>query len=144
MYAFPHLIPDHYKVACQCGGFLADEWLNQPEPDLYSGALTPSQRKVRIYPPRRVAVHNLTTTCKYLDMILKAWGNWTLFQELLVVLRGIGDRHGGLSISNIATRWVLDHPFVGAVIIGRIICLPSKRRLISVFPRRPFGTFRAH
>ncbi|KAJ8593266.1 Aldo/keto reductase [Rhizopogon salebrosus TDB-379] len=82
-----------------CGGFLADEWLDQPEPDLYSGALTPSQRK-------------------YLDMILKAWGNWTLFQELLVVLRGIGDRHGGLSISNIATRWVLDHPFVGAVIIG--------------------------
>ncbi|EIW74974.1 Aldo keto reductase [Coniophora puteana RWD-64-598 SS2] len=82
-----------------CGGFLADKWLNQPEPDLYSGTLTPSQRK-------------------YLDMILKAWGDWKLFQELLAVLRAIGDRHGGLSIANIATRWVLDHAFVGAVLVG--------------------------
>ncbi|OCH86244.1 Aldo/keto reductase [Obba rivulosa] len=82
-----------------CGGFLADEWLDRPEPDLYSGNLTPSQRK-------------------YLDMILKAWGDWQLFQSLLTVLRRIGDRHGGVSIANVATRWVLDHPFVGAVIIG--------------------------
>src|SRR5262245_5947560 len=56
---------------------------------------------------------------QYLDMILKAWGHWDLFQELLAVLRLIGDRHGGLSIANIATRWVLDHPVVGAVIIGK-------------------------
>jgi len=82
-----------------CGGFLADKYLNAPEPDLYSGTLTPSQRK-------------------YLDMILKAWGDWQLFQSLLTVLRDIGDRHGGLSIANIATRWVLDHSFVGAVLIG--------------------------
>ncbi len=51
-------------------------------------------------------------------MILRAWGDWPLFQSLLAVLRGIGDRHGGVSISNVAVRWVLDHPFVGAVIIG--------------------------
>jgi aryl-alcohol dehydrogenase-like predicted oxidoreductase len=56
---------------------------------------------------------------QYLDMILKAWGHWDLFQELLTVLHTIGDRHGGLSIANIATRWVLDHPVVGAVIIGK-------------------------
>ncbi|KAJ6600165.1 NADP-dependent oxidoreductase domain-containing protein [Mycena sp. CBHHK59/15] len=83
-----------------CGGFLADRWLDQPEPDLYSGQLTPSQRK-------------------YLDMIVKAWGNWALFQSLLKTLRTIADRHGdGVSISNIATRWVLDQPCVGAVVIG--------------------------
>ncbi|KAF9494682.1 Aldo/keto reductase [Pleurotus eryngii] len=82
-----------------CGGFLADKWLDQPQPDLYSGQLTPSQRK-------------------YLDMITRAWGNWDLFQDLLHVLRLIGDRHGNVSISNVATRWVLDHPWVGAVIIG--------------------------
>lgn len=51
-------------------------------------------------------------------MIVKAWGDWTMFQTLLVLLRTIGDRHGGKSIANIATRWVLDHDFVGAVIIG--------------------------
>ena len=51
-------------------------------------------------------------------MILKAWGDWPLFQELLAVLRLIGDRHGGVSVANVATRWVLDQPAVGAVIIG--------------------------
>ncbi|TFY54946.1 hypothetical protein EVG20_g9499 [Dentipellis fragilis] len=82
-----------------CGGFLADAWLQQPEPDPYSGALTPSQRK-------------------YLDVIMKAWGDWPLFQELLGVLRSVGDRHDGASIANVAARWVLDHPFVGAVLVG--------------------------
>ncbi|KAJ7894805.1 NADP-dependent oxidoreductase domain-containing protein [Mycena leptocephala] len=82
-----------------CGGFLADRWIGEPEPDPYSGSFNPSQRK-------------------YLDMIIKAWGTWALFQDLLRVLRDIGGRHGGLSVSNIATRWVLDHPVVGAVIIG--------------------------
>ncbi|KAJ3516668.1 hypothetical protein NLJ89_g981 [Agrocybe chaxingu] len=81
-----------------CGGFLADKWLGEHEPSLYSSDLTPSQRK-------------------YLDMILRAWGSWELFQSLLLVLRRIGDRYGR-SIANIATRWVLDHPFVGAVLIG--------------------------
>jgi aryl-alcohol dehydrogenase-like predicted oxidoreductase len=51
-------------------------------------------------------------------VILKAWGTWSLFQALLAVLRDVGDRHGGVSIANVAARWVLDHPFVGAVIIG--------------------------
>lgn len=50
-------------------------------------------------------------------MIVQAWGTWELFQSLLQVLRQIGDRHGR-SISNVAVRWVLDHPFVGAVLVG--------------------------
>lgn len=54
---------------------------------------------------------------QYLDVIVKAWGTWALFQTLLAVLREIGNRHGR-SIANIATRWVLDHSVVGAVIIG--------------------------
>ncbi|CAE6427336.1 unnamed protein product [Rhizoctonia solani] len=82
-----------------CGGFLADKWLGAPEPDAYRETMTPSQRK-------------------YLDMIVSAWGTWALFQSLLRVLRTIGDRHGGVSIANVSTRWVLEHSFVGAVIIG--------------------------
>ncbi len=61
-----------------------------------------------------------TAKFQYLDMILKAWGDWSMFQSLLVVLRCIGDCHGGVSIANVATRWVLDPPCVGAVIVGRI------------------------
>lgn len=30
----------------QCGGFIADKWLSQPEPDVYDTNITPSQRKV--------------------------------------------------------------------------------------------------
>lgn len=82
-----------------CGGFLSDAWLDKPEPDPYSGTLTPSQRK-------------------YLDVILKAWGDWSLFQTLLATLKTVGERHGRASIANVATRWVLDHPCVGAVLVG--------------------------
>lgn len=55
---------------------------------------------------------------KYLDVILTVWGDWQLFQDLLRTLRAIGDKHGGRSISVIATRWVLDHAFVASVIVG--------------------------
>jgi aryl-alcohol dehydrogenase-like predicted oxidoreductase len=89
----------YFPPVGKCGGFLADTWLDRPEPDPYSSALTPSQRK-------------------YLDAITRVWGDWALFQRLLTVLRRIGDRHGGASIANIAVRWVLDHPFVGAVLVG--------------------------
>lgn len=80
-----------------CGGFLSDKWLNQPEPDLYGGTITPSQRK-------------------YFSMICN-WGGWALFQELLHTLGEIAKKHN-VSISNVATRWVLDFPYVGAVIVG--------------------------
>ena len=55
---------------------------------------------------------------QYLDAITRAWGDWALFQQLLAVLRKIGDRHGGATIANVAVRWVLDHSFVGAVLVG--------------------------
>ncbi|KAH6974349.1 NADP-dependent oxidoreductase domain-containing protein [Ilyonectria sp. MPI-CAGE-AT-0026] len=80
-----------------CGGFLAEKWLSQPEPEIYDDSITPSQRK-------------------YLGMI-RNWGGWTLFQELLTVLKSIATKHG-VDISNVATRWVLDFPYVGAVIVG--------------------------
>ena len=103
-------IVDFYFL--QCGGFLSDKWLYAPEPNRYHeeptlrDPLTPSQKK-------------------YLDVILSAWGTWTLFQQLLSVLRIIGDYHGGVSIANVATRWVLDHDFVGAVIIGESLVIAS-------------------
>ncbi|KAF4636974.1 hypothetical protein G7Y89_g1113 [Cudoniella acicularis] len=44
-------------------------------------------------------------------------GEGDLFQQLLITLWIIGKKHN-VSISNVATRWVLDHDYVGAVIIG--------------------------
>ncbi|EED21239.1 aryl-alcohol dehydrogenase, putative [Talaromyces stipitatus ATCC 10500] len=80
-----------------CGGFLAESWLGKSEPGLYDDDITPSQRK-------------------YYSMI-QCWGGWDLFQELLRILKPIATKHN-VSISNVATRWVLDFSYVGAVIVG--------------------------
>lgn len=80
-----------------CGGFLADKWLNKPAPNLFDKNMTPSHRK-------------------YFEMI-EVWGGWVLFQELLSNLSAIGRKYN-TSISTTAVRWILDHDYVGAVIIG--------------------------
>lgn len=40
-----------------------------------------------------------------------------MFQELLSILSRIGSRYG-VSITSVAVRWVLEHDYVGAVIVG--------------------------
>lgn len=49
--------------------------------------------------------------------MIDAWGGWSLFQELLVTLRDIANKHDA-SIANVATRYILDKPAVAGVIIG--------------------------
>ena len=44
-------------------------------------------------------------------------GGWPAFQLVLGAAREIGRKHG-VSISNVATRWVLEHEAVAAAIIG--------------------------
>ncbi|KAF4985883.1 hypothetical protein FGRMN_11066 [Fusarium graminum] len=88
-----------------CGGFISDKWLNKSKPDLYDSSITPSQRK-------------------YYGMI-HTWGGWDLFQELLTALGTIAVKHD-VKISNVATRWVLDFPYVGAVIIGARIGMSER------------------
>ncbi len=45
------------------------------------------------------------------------WGTWAEFQRLLGVLSVVAEKHG-VSLTNVATRWVLEQPAVGAVIVG--------------------------
>jgi aryl-alcohol dehydrogenase-like predicted oxidoreductase len=49
--------------------------------------------------------------------MITTWGTWALFQDLLTVLSQIASKHS-VSLSNVATRWVLDFPYVGAVLVG--------------------------
>jgi aryl-alcohol dehydrogenase-like predicted oxidoreductase len=79
-----------------CGGLLSEKYLGQPQPT--GSAL------------------NTASLSKYAQMI-GAWGGWDLFQQLLVTLKGIGDKRG-VSISNVAVRSALDRPAVAGVIIG--------------------------
>ena len=53
---------------------------------------------------------------KYKNMI-DAWGGWSLFQDLLGVLKQIADKHRA-SIANIGLRYILDRPAVAGVIVG--------------------------
>ncbi|MBI4502709.1 MAG: aldo/keto reductase [Gemmatimonadetes bacterium] len=77
------------------GGFLSERYLGAPEP---SGEL-----------PNRSLV-------KY-RLIIEEFGGWLVFQGLLATLAEVARRHGA-TIATVATRWVLDQPQVGAVIVG--------------------------
>jgi aryl-alcohol dehydrogenase-like predicted oxidoreductase/enamine deaminase RidA (YjgF/YER057c/UK114 family) len=76
-----------------CGGFLSERWLGVPEP-------APQD----------------WSKMKYLRFIREA-GGWDAFQGLLRAADAIARRHG-VSIPNVATRWVLDHTHVAGVIVG--------------------------
>ena len=78
------------------GGLLTERWLGAPEPALEQLA-TWSQMKYARF--------------------IHAAGGWSLFQNLLQALADVAGRRG-VSIANVATRFVLDQPAVGAVIVG--------------------------
>lgn len=78
------------------GGLLTERWLGQPEPDS-SDLETWSQMKYR----------------RFID----ASGGWAAYQELLGVVDAVARRHG-VSLANVASRYVLDEPTVGGAIIG--------------------------
>ncbi len=77
-----------------CGGFLSDRWLHKPEP---SDITDWSKMKYK----------------RFID----AAGGWDAFQGILIAADEIAQKHG-VSVSNVATRWVLDHPAVAGVIVG--------------------------
>jgi aryl-alcohol dehydrogenase-like predicted oxidoreductase len=79
-----------------CGGLLSEKYLGQPEP--------------------RTGELNTASLRKYKNMV-DAWGGWSLFQELLSVLKQIATKHG-VSIPNVAVRYILDKPAVAGVIVG--------------------------
>lgn len=77
------------------GGFLTEGWLGKPDPGF--------------------AFEN-RSLIKY-RLIIDEFGTWEVFQELLATLKSVGQRHG-VSLSSVATRWVLDQPQVAAAIVG--------------------------
>ncbi|WP_187429346.1 Aldo-keto reductase YhdN [Roseobacter fucihabitans] len=77
------------------GGFLTENWLGRDDPGF--------------------AFENRSLV-KY-RLIIDEFGPWERFQELLRLLKSIGDKHD-VSLSAVATRWVLDQPQVAAGIVG--------------------------
>ena len=77
------------------GGLISEQWVGAPDPA--ADAITDWSR------------------IKYRRFI-EAIGGWAAFQRVLDALATIAGRHG-VSIANVATRWVLDQPAVAAVIV---------------------------
>ena len=78
------------------GGFLTERWLGRAEPAPDS-LRTWSQMKYK----------------RYIDTA----GGWDALQGVLGTVKSVADRHG-VSMANVASRYILDRPGVGAVIIG--------------------------
>jgi diketogulonate reductase-like aldo/keto reductase/enamine deaminase RidA (YjgF/YER057c/UK114 family) len=76
------------------GGFLTDRWVGAPEP-AEIGDWSKSKYK------------------RFIDQV----GGWEALQTLLRALKSIAEKHG-VSVANVATRWVLEQPAVAAVIVG--------------------------
>ncbi len=77
------------------GGFLSERWIGKPEPR--SGLTNRSLVKYRL--------------------IIHDFGGWDLLQQLLAVLERIAAKHG-TDIATVASRAMLDHDRVAAVIVG--------------------------
>ncbi|MDQ0322902.1 aryl-alcohol dehydrogenase-like predicted oxidoreductase/enamine deaminase RidA (YjgF/YER057c/UK114 family) [Pararhizobium capsulatum DSM 1112] len=77
-----------------CGGFLSEKWLGQPE-------------------PAEIADWSRSKYKRFIDTA----GGWEAFQDILRAAGNIAAKHQ-VSISNVASRWVLEHPSVAATIVG--------------------------
>ena len=78
------------------GGLLSERWLDRP---------APAKGEVADW-----------SKMKYLRFV-EAAGGWEALQGLLSALDRVARKHG-VSIPNVAVRWVLDQPAVAAVIVG--------------------------
>jgi aryl-alcohol dehydrogenase-like predicted oxidoreductase/enamine deaminase RidA (YjgF/YER057c/UK114 family) len=76
------------------GGLLTDRFLGEPEP---AEMKTWSEMKYK----------------RFLDTA----GSWQSYQNLLAVLQRVGSRYG-VSTANVASRYILEQPAVGGIIIG--------------------------
>ena len=66
---------------------------------------------------------NTSSLQKYYGMI-RRWGSWDKFQGLLKVLQDISEKYG-VSIANVAVRYVLEQPAVAGTIIGARLSLSN-------------------
>jgi aryl-alcohol dehydrogenase-like predicted oxidoreductase/enamine deaminase RidA (YjgF/YER057c/UK114 family) len=78
------------------GGFLSDRWVEAPEP---GAADIPDWSKSKYR--------------RFIDVI----GGWEALQTVLAAAAKVARRHG-VSVANVATRWVLQQRAVAAVIVG--------------------------
>lgn len=88
------------------------------------GGLMSERYAGRIQEPSAVELDTMSLR-KYKKMI-DMWGGWSLFQELLLILKEIAQKYN-VDIANIATRYILEKPAVAGVIIGTRLGISDHR-----------------
>lgn len=78
------------------GGLMSEKWLGVPEPGI-----------------DEIADWSKMKYKRFVDSV----GGWSALQAILVALRDVAAKHQ-VSLPNVATRWVLEHPAVAATIVG--------------------------
>ncbi len=78
------------------GGFLTDRWVGAAD--------------------KKIADLDDWSKLKYRRFI-DAIGGWDVFQDILKALAQVAEKHD-VSVANVATRWILEQPAVGAIIVG--------------------------
>ena len=95
-----------------CGGFLSERWLGRSE-------------------PRDIPDWSKMKYKRFIDTT----GGWEAFQGVLTAANTIARKYS-VSIPNVATRWVLDHPAVAGVIVGarlgERVHVEDNRQLFSI------------
>jgi aryl-alcohol dehydrogenase-like predicted oxidoreductase/enamine deaminase RidA (YjgF/YER057c/UK114 family) len=76
------------------GGFLGKRWLNAEEP-----SSVPDWSKMKYH------------------RFIQAVGGWSVYQSMLRAMNDVAQKHN-VSVSNVATRWVMQQPAVCGVIVG--------------------------
>ncbi len=87
------------------GGFLTEKWFEQPEPN-WEALETWSQMKY--------------------GRFIREAGGWAALQKLLTVVHRVAERHG-VSMANVACRYILDQQAVGGIIVGARLGISEHR-----------------
>ncbi|GAM28712.1 hypothetical protein SAMD00019534_118880, partial [Acytostelium subglobosum LB1] len=74
-----------------------------------------SEKFLGVPDPSQVALNTWSLT-KYRNFV-ERWGGWRMFQDLLEVLKRVGNKHG-VSLTMVAIRFILDQTQVGGAVIG--------------------------
>jgi diketogulonate reductase-like aldo/keto reductase/enamine deaminase RidA (YjgF/YER057c/UK114 family) len=87
------------------GGFLTERWFSRTEPD-WDALETWSQMKY--------------------GRFIREAGGWAALQNLLAIVHRVAARHG-VSMANVAGRYILDQPAVGGIIVGARLGISEHR-----------------
>lgn len=91
-------------------GFICERFLGLPEPSK------------RLFDSPQVA---------RFASVIRAWGGWSLFQELLYAVKQVADKHN-VSMPNVAIKWALQSTGLTAVIVDTSLSdIPEIQRCIS-------------